>query len=82
MTQSDHPLGRRAHGRRIAVCAALFLLGAVALLWGWNTVAADLFALPEARFKHAIAVEAAVAALVALTVGVARLVRPRPRDQS
>ncbi|MDA0703167.1 MAG: hypothetical protein O3A96_08010 [Proteobacteria bacterium] len=79
MTQNDRPHARRAHGRRIAISAALFLLGAIALLWGWNAIAVDLFMLPEARFKHAIALEAALAAIVALTIGVARIV---PRNQS
>lgn len=78
MTQHEHRRERRAHARRLAVWTVLFLLGAIALLWSWNAIAADLFMLPEARFKHAIAVETALATVVALTVGVARLLPANP----
>ncbi len=41
--------------KAIAVAMALFLVGSIAVLWSWNTLAVDLFQLPQARFKHAIA---------------------------
>ena len=33
----------------------IFLISDTLLLWSWNTLAADLFQLPEAGFKHAFA---------------------------
>jgi hypothetical protein len=36
--------------------AVLALIAAsVAVLWSWNTLAGDLFALPEMQFRHAFA---------------------------
>jgi hypothetical protein len=35
----------------LAVIAA-----AIAILWSWNTLAVDLFALPQMQFRHALAV--------------------------
>jgi len=63
MTTPTH--SKRFHGlakHGLAVLATL-LLGAVLVLWSWNTVVADLFAGPEAQYKHAIA----MVALAALT---------------
>ena len=41
--------------RKIILAGSLFLLASVAVLWAWNTLA-ELFALPPAQYKHALAV--------------------------
>jgi len=45
----------RFNWKSITLAVVVFFLGCVALLWSWNTLATDLFDLPEARFKHAVA---------------------------
>ncbi len=61
---------------RLAVRAVgLFSLGLIAgvlILWGWNTLAVQLFQAPLAQFKHAVAAEVLVASLVAICVAAAR----------
>ena len=48
---------KRAYGaiKTILATVAIFTAMSVLLLWSWNTLAVDLFQLPEARFKHAVA---------------------------
>ena len=46
------------------VAIAAIALGAVALLWGWNTVAADLLGLPVAKYVHALSFEIALVTLL------------------
>jgi hypothetical protein len=41
--------------------AVAALACAAVLLWAWNTIAVDLFQLPKAQFRHAIAAVAGVA---------------------
>jgi hypothetical protein len=66
---------RRAHGaaKTIIVATAIFMAGSILLLWSWNTLAADLFQLPAAQFKHAVALGALIAAAFMLRVSVARI---------
>lgn len=67
----------RAIGGAVAALFAILFAGGVLLLWSWNTVAVDLFDAPAAQFKHALALELFIAAIV-MTVGTAlRLVRGR-----
>ena len=69
----------RRWGRAAAVAALAILLGGLLMLWAWNTIAVDLFQAPAAKFWHALALEAAIAALVALPY---LLLRRRPRAQT
>jgi uncharacterized membrane protein len=62
---TDH--ARRDHSDRPAR-AILFTMGfivggALLLLWSWNTLATDLFSLPAARFRHALAFEVCLLAI-------------------
>lgn len=61
---TDRPL----HGAIAAVVLGVLglALGAAVLLWSWNTLAAGLFGLPLAGFRHALAAEAAVVTVFAL----------------
>lgn len=63
------------HDKRRArsVASALAILGLMgtALLWGWNTFAVDVLALPAIRFRHALALEVFLIS-VACTVPLAR----------
>lgn len=42
------------HRRRALLAMVAFLFAAVAGLWSWNTLA-DLFAWPQAEYRHALA---------------------------
>ena len=42
------------HHRRRFLAVALFLLASIASLWSWNTLA-ELFAWPQAEYRHALA---------------------------
>jgi len=42
------------HHRRSLLAIAAFLLATVAALWSWNTLA-ELFAWPQAEYRHALA---------------------------
>ena len=64
----NQTLERSHHGeqrpvRQSLVTAAIIVLTAMALLWGWNTVAADFGGLPELQFRHALAPVLAAAGL-------------------
>jgi len=50
--------------RELLLTAAMIALTAVALLWGWNTVAADFGGLPQVQFRHALAPLLVAAAVV------------------
>jgi len=77
MSETSNARPRR-WGHTAAVVALTILLGGVLMLWAWNTIAVDLFQAPEAKFRHALAFEAAIAALLALPLV---LLRRRPRAQ-
>ena len=59
---SEHQQRRTYDAAKTTIIAiAVFLVGSILLLWSWNTLAVELFQLPEARFKHAIAVGTLIA---------------------
>lgn len=68
-------------GHRIGTAAltigAILLVGAVALLWAWNTLATDLLGLQALQYKHAIAAELFVVTLTATVVATRRCFRGR-----
>jgi hypothetical protein len=51
------------------------LLGGVAVLWSWNTVAADLLGAPVIAFRHALALLLLVVTLAVAAGWAARLAR-------
>lgn len=61
------------HGKPALMLIASVLFGAVLALWGWNTIAAGLLGAPEARFVHALALEAALLGLTLPFVAWSRL---------
>ncbi len=65
---------QRTHGaaKTTLLAIAVFVAGSILLLWSWNTLAADLFQLPEARFKHAVAFGLLIAGAFLFRVFVAR----------
>ena len=67
----SHEHGRRDLVRRLAGLIAALLVGALLLLWAWNTVAAELLGAPPAGFRHALAFAAAIAGMAAL-IGAAK----------
>lgn len=73
----------RRHGRlrRAATAvlgiAAIALLAGAAITWAWNTLAVDLAQAPRIQFKHALAFEAALAAIAWLAAASARLASRR-----
>lgn len=52
----DHSSYKR-HARTFAAALAILTLMTTALLWGWNTFATEVLALPSIKFKHALALE-------------------------
>ena len=52
--------------KHIMLAVAGLLLIAVMLLWGWNTVAVDLFGQESMRLKHAVALELLILSIGAL----------------
>jgi hypothetical protein len=50
MTPIDHQY--RGQGKIAALLVVYLFFGSIAVLWAWNTMAVDLFALPEMQFKH------------------------------
>lgn len=67
MTDPDtHPI--RRPGRAIAAATAWLVAAAVIMLWSWNAMVADLFAVPAIDFRQAVAAEVGIAVLAA-TIG-------------
>jgi hypothetical protein len=62
MTVSMEAL-QRGRLRPVAMAAIALLVGGIGLLWAWNSVGVELFALPEARFRHVVAAEVGILAL-------------------
>jgi len=46
---------QHVNGKKIVMGAIFTILIIVGINWSWNTVAVELFELPEAQFKHALA---------------------------
>jgi hypothetical protein len=65
---ASQPGGLRPHrhAHRLAILAATWLAGGVALTWFWSTVAVEGFAAPELRFVDALS---AVLVLLILAYG-------------
>jgi hypothetical protein len=70
-----HSYRQNRHFRTALIAVTTLLTAAVLLLWAWNTLAAGLFGLGTAQFKHALAGEAGLAGLAAIFFGVQRLFR-------
>lgn len=49
--------------RTLLLTMGTLVCGALVLLWSWNTLATDLFNLPAAQFKHALAIELCLLAI-------------------
>lgn len=58
----------------LVIVLTVFIAGAC-LLWAWNAIAIELFGAPAIGFKHVVAFQAAIAALTALPLVVARALR-------
>lgn len=69
-------------GRTLFFVIGLLVVGGVFALWGWNSIAVDLFHAPRARFVHGLAFELFLGASVLLCVYFARLVRLDRRQTS
>jgi hypothetical protein len=64
---------RKHHPALVALVLACLAVGiGVLLLWGWNTIAVDLFHAPRAKFRHALAAEGVLLAGLALNALLAR----------
>lgn len=61
-------------GKKVAIGLFAAIAAGVALLWGWNTLAADFFGLARMEFRHALAAEVLLIAAGAL-VGLRGIVR-------
>lgn len=61
--EHDHHAHLKGHGKTIALATLGLFAGAILMTWGWNAVAAGLFGAPDAKFVHALAVQAMVAGI-------------------
>ena len=68
----QHRRRAREIAKAMSISIAVFVGGTVLLLWSWNTLAADLFELPMARFKHAFALALLIASTLIFRFLVAR----------
>ena len=66
----------RHSGKRMMLAMAGLFLIAVILLWGWNTVAVDLFGQEPMLFKHALALELLILGIAALVAIAWRIMSP------
>ena len=57
--QTDHVKTAKS----LIVSVAVFFVCSIVMLWSWNTLAVDLFHMPQAQFKHALAFAASIAML-------------------
>ena len=57
---------------------AMVFIGAVLLLWSWNTTASGLFQAPEMEFKHALAVELFLGVVFLISGTVSRVLMGGP----
>lgn len=70
-TQAFH----KGHGRTIGKYTLLIFVSCVAILWSWNSFAVEIFAAPEMKFKHALALEILFIVAVAVYAETVRLIR-------
>lgn len=73
MSDINRSLASR-YGVAVAAAAAAFVVGAVVIMWSWNTVAVDLFAAPVMLFRHAVAVELGTAVVGTAIASLARFI--------
>ena len=59
-------INHRIHGRKIIVTTVSVLLMSIGLVWSWNTIGVDLFGLPSATFRHALAFLAGLTSIAVL----------------
>lgn len=64
------------------ITISVFLIGSILLLWSWNTLAVDLFQLPKAQFKHAVAFALLMTGACAFRLLVVRFSTGRTRHSS
>lgn len=64
------PINR--HGRQVVILVLGLFVGAILLMWAWNSVAAELLQAPKATFRHGFSVVAALAACVGVARGIWR----------
>ena len=62
----------------LASATGVLLAGAVIILWGWNTFASELFAVPEIAFRHALALELMIVLVVAIPAVALRMLAHHP----
>jgi hypothetical protein len=68
---AKHECGR---GKPIVLGTLAVLTAGIAILWGWNTLAADHFGLKPIEFRHALAAEVLLIAIGGL-LGLSGIVR-------
>ena len=68
------------YGRIALGAVGVLFIGAVLIMWGWNTIAADFFGAEPVRFKHALAAEFMIAVVFALNALITRTFRQSAHD--
>ncbi len=68
-------LPHRRRGHAALVITLGFLVAGAFVLWAWNSIAIELFGAPAIGFKHVVALQAAIAGLIALPLIVVRTLR-------
>ncbi len=80
-TNKKHSWVRRhGHGRAIIFVILSLFVGAILMMWGWNTVAAGLLGAPEVRFVHSLAVQAGIFGALAPVIAILRVNRTEQRE--
>ncbi len=64
----NHNRTNRHFGKRFFQIFTALIFGSVAILWGWNTLAVDLFSQSSMRFKHALALELAILSVLVIAL--------------
>ena len=62
MTKLTHEAFNK-YGRHVGMALVLLLMAGILILWGWNTLAVELFGATTAKFRHALALEAVLGGL-------------------
>lgn len=62
---NKYQITHEGRGQTILKSLVILTLSSIAVLWAWNTLAVDLFALPEMQFKHGFAVMVSMIAMFA-----------------
>jgi len=64
MTSNHHNL--KKHGKNLFTATIFLGVTSVALLWGWNTLAVEIFSQQPLQFRHALAMESICFAFLGL----------------